>query len=86
MDAVVYASVTISHASVDVSGQTSYTRVTDPSVLEGNANVVLAGHVFYSKKNLHCGFVEPRTSNLILLISKSRHNFAYFNTKRVSAT
>jgi len=50
MDAVVYASVTISHASVDVSGQTSYTRVTDPSVLEGNANVVLAGHVFYSKK------------------------------------
>ena len=43
------AIATIFHVSVIVSGQTSCTRVTDPSVLDGNANMVLVGHVFYSE-------------------------------------
>ena len=45
------AIVTIFHVSAIVSGQTSCIRVTDPSVLEDNANMVLVDHVFYSEIN-----------------------------------
>ena len=48
-ETVLYAVVTIFHVSAIVSGQTSCTRVTDPSVLEGNANMILVDHVFYSE-------------------------------------
>jgi len=41
--------VTVSHVLIVVFGQTSCKPVTDPSVLDGNTNMVLVDHVFYSE-------------------------------------
>jgi len=77
MDAVLCAIVTIFQVSVIVSGQTSCTRVTDPSVLDGNANMILVDHVFYSEKTSlrFCGIRYFHCFNIGFVL-KSRHIYA----------
>ena len=77
MDAVLCAIFTIFHVSAITSGQTSCTRVTDPSVLEGNVNMILVDHVFYSEITSlrFCGIRYLHCFNIGFVL-KSRHIYA----------